>query len=122
MSNRNRETMEKLREIRIAKKLSQQELADELFVSRSCLSNYETGKRTPPIELLQRMAKLLNVNVPRPSSLENGSNKIEDALNILFQLSDNTIDLSQLSLENRQILMHYYSYLVQRQETEHDEK
>ncbi len=42
--------MENLRKARLAKKLSQKELADELGVTTATISRYESGERKLPVE------------------------------------------------------------------------
>ena len=43
--------------------LSQQQLADRLFVSRSSIANWETGRRIPDLTILARLAQILNVDI-----------------------------------------------------------
>ncbi len=52
---------EKLKELRIENKLSQQELAAQLNVSQRSISSWETGFRQPDFETLEKIAKLFNV-------------------------------------------------------------
>ncbi len=54
-----------LKRIREAKKLSQQELADKLGVAQSTVGMWESNKRTPKLEELNRMARVLNITVAR---------------------------------------------------------
>lgn len=52
--------------IRTARKkagLSQQQLAEQLFVSRQAVTKWESGKGTPDVHNLQRMAALFGVSV-----------------------------------------------------------
>ena len=60
MSNRFGET---LRNLRTEKNLSQQQLAQRLFVNRSSVANWETGRRIPDLILLSRLAQILNVDI-----------------------------------------------------------
>ena len=55
--------MKKLRAIRMAKGLSQAEVARELNISRQAYYNYETGKREADYETLLRLGELLDVSV-----------------------------------------------------------
>ena len=52
-----------LRNIRKKKKLSQQKVALDLYVSRESISYYENGKRSPDIEMLAKLSKYFNVSV-----------------------------------------------------------
>ncbi len=48
---------------RTREKLSQQELAQKIGVTSAAVCQYETGKRTPSIELLKKIALALNCTV-----------------------------------------------------------
>lgn len=52
-----------LRQLRSEKNISTYKLADILHVSRSSISNYETGIRTPSYELLVEIANFFNVSI-----------------------------------------------------------
>lgn len=52
-----------IKRLRIQNNLTQQELADAVFVSRSAIANYENGKRTPDIDTLLLLAKIFNVSL-----------------------------------------------------------
>ena len=52
---------QKIRSLRMAKGLSQQQMADLMFVTRKTISNWEAGTRMPDIAMLSRLAKALNV-------------------------------------------------------------
>jgi transcriptional regulator with XRE-family HTH domain len=53
----------KLQQLRKGRKLSQQELADKLGVSRATVSNYEVGRRAPHLSELQRFAEFYGVGL-----------------------------------------------------------
>jgi len=55
--------MKGLREIRKKKKYSQLKVAMDLSISREALSYYETGKRSPDLEMLVRLSKYFNVSI-----------------------------------------------------------
>ncbi len=64
MKNQNTQTVAaRMRQVREVMHLSQETLAKRLFVSRSCISNYETSRRNPNLEMLNRFADELNVNL-----------------------------------------------------------
>ena len=52
-----------LREIRKKKKYSQLKVAMDLSISREALSYYETGKRSPDLEMLCRLSRYFNVSI-----------------------------------------------------------
>ena len=54
---------EKLQELRKNKGLTQEELAKELYVSRTAISKWESGRGYPGIELLKAIAKFFGVTV-----------------------------------------------------------
>ena len=51
-----------IQELRRAKELSQEELADMCKVHQTYLSGVETGKRNPSLLVLERIANALNVD------------------------------------------------------------
>lgn len=53
----------RLREVRKSKKLTQQQIADEIGVNRGSYSNWEKGKREPSFENLIKLADLLEVTL-----------------------------------------------------------
>ena len=48
---------------RIKSKLTQQDLADKMYVTRQTISNYETGKSCPDIESLEQISHIFNVEI-----------------------------------------------------------
>lgn len=51
-----------IRLLRQQKNMTQDELAEALFVTRQTVSNYETGRSRPDVEMLLRIAELLGVD------------------------------------------------------------
>lgn len=54
-----------IKSLRIQKKLTQDELAQLLFVTRQTVSNYETGNSHPDVDMLLRIAEVFQVDVNR---------------------------------------------------------
>ena len=54
---------EKLQSLRKQKGITQEELADTLFVSRTAVSKWESGRGYPNIESLKAIAKLFSVTI-----------------------------------------------------------
>ncbi|MBE6674972.1 MAG: helix-turn-helix transcriptional regulator [Ruminococcaceae bacterium] len=52
-----------LREIRKKKGYSQVKVSMDLNISREAISNYETGKRNPDIEMLLKFSEYYNVSI-----------------------------------------------------------
>lgn len=50
-----------IRLLRIQKQMTQDELAEKLFVSRQTISNYETGRSQPDLDMLLRISDALGV-------------------------------------------------------------
>ena len=57
------ETKEILLELRTKKGLSQDELAEKVFVSRQAVSRWENGETTPNTETLKLLSKLFDVSI-----------------------------------------------------------
>ena len=56
--------------------LTQEDLADKLFVSSKTISNWETGKTTPDIDNLIRIASLFQISLD--NLLTEGSEVVEN--------------------------------------------
>lgn len=54
---------EKLKDIRLEKKLTQSELADMVGCSAIAISRYENDKREPNMEVLKKIADALNIDI-----------------------------------------------------------
>ncbi len=57
------DTKEMLLKLRTKFGLSQDELAEKVFVTRQAVSRWETGETTPNIETLKQLSKLYNVSI-----------------------------------------------------------
>ena len=57
------ETKDILLELRTKKGLSQDELAEKIFVTRQAVSRWENGETTPNIETLKLLSKLFDVSI-----------------------------------------------------------
>ena len=70
----------KIRELRTAQGLTQQQLADQVIVSRYTVANWEAGKRLPDISTISRLARCLKVE---DSVLYESMREQETVLNII---------------------------------------
>ena len=52
---------EKIKELRVSKKMTQQEVADKLGITRPAYTAYESGKREPDFSILQSLANIFDV-------------------------------------------------------------
>ena len=50
-----------IKKLRIARKMTQEDLADKMFVTRQTISNWETGKSQPDLETLSAISRLFSV-------------------------------------------------------------
>lgn len=57
------ETKDIILELRTKKEMSQEELAEKVFVTRQAVSRWETGETTPNIETLKLLSKLFDVSI-----------------------------------------------------------
>ena len=57
------EAKDVIRELRTKKGLSQDELAEKVFVTRQAVSRWENGETTPNIETLKLLSKLFDVSI-----------------------------------------------------------
>ena len=66
--------MERLRELREDKDLTQQELSDMLGCSQTTYSRYETGDLNVPIDILKKLAKFYKVSIDYIVGITNKKN------------------------------------------------
>lgn len=76
---------DRLKELRISKNLSQEELSKVFDVRKSSISNWETGKATPTFDMLTKIAQYFGVTADYLLGLnQNDINRI-DKLNIALR-------------------------------------
>ncbi len=87
---------EKLQELRKSKGLTQEELAEALYVSRTAISKWESGRGYPSIDSLKEISKFFSVTIDELLSSEkivniaekeNKSN-IQNICDLLFGITD----------------------------------
>lgn len=59
------EVVNSIKKLRKEKRLSQEQLAEQLHVTRQAVSNWENGKTQPDIDTLTQMASVFEVSVER---------------------------------------------------------
>ena len=81
---------ETLRRLRMERRLSQQELADKMYVTRSTVARWETGSRLPDAAMISRLSRCLGVDV---NTLLNAAAESDEAPNVII-VDDRQIVLS----------------------------
>lgn len=71
---------ETLKKLRIEKGLSQQDLADQLYVTRSTIARWENGSRLPNALMVSRLADCLHVDL---NTLLNDASENEEVPNVI---------------------------------------
>ena len=69
---------EKLQELRKQKGLTQEELAEKLYVSRTAISKWESGRGYPSIDSLKTIAKFFSVTVDQLLSADEALSLAEE--------------------------------------------
>lgn len=52
-----------IRQLRMKRNMTQDELAERLFVTRQTVSNYETGKSRPDVEMLVKISEVMDTDI-----------------------------------------------------------
>ena len=76
---------EQIKKIRKEKGLSQQELADKLSMNRVQYNRIETGKSDPTMNILQRIATVLDINVVEFFEAKNNDTEVHTVNEPLLQ-------------------------------------
>ncbi|WP_354631262.1 helix-turn-helix domain-containing protein [Levilactobacillus brevis] len=91
----------RIAELRKENGLTLKQLGEILNVKDNALSQYETGKRTPQVPLLQEMASFFNVSLEYLTCLSDKRDypvdSFEDSLKLLNMLNDKEIKYNNLS-------------------------
>ena len=92
---------EKLQQLRKGKEWTQEQLAEELFVSRTAISKWESGKGYPNIDSLKNISKLFSVSIDDLLSGEElislAANENRTNINKIFSLVYGTLDVMTIS-------------------------
>lgn len=92
---------EKLQHLRKEKSMTQEQLAEELFVSRTAISKWESGKGYPNINSLKSISKLFSISIDNLLSGEELISLAEDEnrtnIKKLFSLIYGVLDLMALA-------------------------
>lgn len=93
---------EKLQQLRKQKDLTQEQLAEQLYVSRTAISKWESGKGYPNIESLKCLAKLFSVSIDELLSNEELITLCYNSY--IFVAYDETIYFDE-AIPNKEILL-----------------
>jgi transcriptional regulator with XRE-family HTH domain len=88
---------EKLQELRKSKGLTQEELAEKLFVSRAAISKWESGRGYPSIDSLKEISRFFSVTIDEmicPEEIISAAEEEKQAFaGRTISFSSNTLDL-----------------------------
>ena len=80
---------EKLQELRKSRGLTQEELAEALYVSRTAISKWESGRGYPSIDSLKEISKFFSVTIDELlSSEKKNKSNIRNICDLLFGITD----------------------------------
>lgn len=92
---------EKIQQLRKQNNLTQEQLAEQLYVSRTAISKWESGKGYPNIDSLKSISKLFSVSIDELLSGEELISLAEDEnhsnINKIYSLTFGVLDLMALS-------------------------
>lgn len=114
-----RDIAKNIRSLRQSKNMTQDELAEKLFVTRQTVSNYETGKSRPDVEMLVKISEVLGTDIhqviygPEPVKLTRDVKRLIIGAAITLVLLIALEILSPIVKEyNRRTFLAGYSYLL----------
>ena len=94
------ELSEKIQKLRKEHNLTQEQHAEQLFVSRTAVSKWETGRGTPSMESLKQIANLFHITLEQLLSTEEvvviAENENKDNMKSFASYIDGIIHLSAL--------------------------
>ena len=79
--------LEKIRELRKAAGMTQEDLAKSIGVKRAVISKYENGTVIPPISKIEKIAAALKVNIFAIVDFELATNILENHINEIDETS-----------------------------------
>jgi RNA polymerase sigma factor (sigma-70 family) len=111
------QTGQKLQALRVQRGMTQEQLAERLFVSRELVSKWELGQRRPDIRLLREMASLFSVEIDDLMDTEQISDELFSCLPPDLQISTDQFRallgpfLNTVSERDRGVFLRRYYYL-----------
>ena len=113
----------RLRLLRVMAGETQEQTARSLNISRSCLANYETGRRIPDSHILALFAEHFRVNAAYLiGQLPLGTADISEREKELIRLvpEGGLLDLSEITSEGKIALLQFYRFLQEKHEQMQD--
>lgn len=118
--------LEKIRELRKAAGMTQEDLAKSIGVKRAVISKYENGTVIPPISKIEKIAAALKVNIFAIVDFELATNILENHINEIDETSAFTdflfnigykvfINPKWIELENKKGI---YEWIIENRSTE----
>ncbi|HCT6554224.1 TPA: helix-turn-helix transcriptional regulator [Enterococcus faecalis] len=99
----------RLKQLRKEKGITLDALADSIGTTKTTLSRYENGTRSPKISILTKLAEYFKVDVTWLSGLDNNENEQEINITPIF---------TKLTKENKQDVYNYAEQKLAKQENE----
>jgi len=90
-------TGQKIKQYRLKAGLSQKDLGEKLNVSQQMIAQYESDKRAPKLETLEKISDALHIGIGNLLDIDTLSTSISEELYSLYR-SENKIRLSALQL------------------------
>ena len=101
---------QRIKALRTAQGLSQQQLADLIYVTRKTVGNWETGNRIPDLTMLSRLAECLGVETYVLYKTAEKRDEADSDKEEFIKMVELTF--GELSPERRHILLNFYSMLL----------
>ena len=111
------QTGQKLQALRVQRGMTQEQLAERLYVSRELVSKWELGQRRPDIRLLREMASLFSVEIDDLMDTKQISDELFSCLPPDLQISTDQFCallgpfLDTVSERDRGVFLRRYYYL-----------
>ena len=110
-------TGERIQALRTEKHMTQEQLAEKLFVSRELVSKWELGQRKPDIRMLREMARLFSVEIESLTDTQSIAEELAPCVPTGKQIDAETLKdllipfLDTLSVRDRVVFLRRYYYL-----------
>ncbi len=92
--------------------LTQDQLGKLVFVSRSCIANYEIGTRIPDRDMMIKLVKIFQVST---EYMLDGKMTPYDIFAERLETMKYCIDVSNITMEHRILMLKFYDSLVEKE-------